>query len=592
MTVVEGARTATRVGGPGRGLKRALSMGLALTLAALLAGAFEPLPDGSAQVGAKVDPGVARVAELAPDSTLRVIVRETDPPTDTAERLVSDLGGTVTHELPIIGSFSAHVPASALPELAGSDSVGLVWGDGRIRMSASPTSAYDALAPNTTWRQTIRLSQLDGTYDGTGVTVALLDTGVTPSADLSDRVLARVDLTLDHDGYDRYGHGTHMAGIIVGNGSASAGQWRGVAPGANLVSVKVAGADGSTDVSVVIAGLQWVLANRWTYNIRVLNLAFGTDSVQSYGVDPLNYAVEQLWFSGILVVASAGNRGPDGGTVNKPGDDPFVLTVGAADNHGTPDRSSTSVAPFSSWGSPDGFRKPDVVAPGITIVSLRAPGSTVDGLHPNARVGDLYFKGTGTSQAAAIVSGVAALMFQANPWLTPDMAKGAFVKTAFRNASYRWPTAGEGLIDAQNAVQAATKGVGGISSPNAGLVPSTGTGSLEASRGSFHVMADVNGDGTPEEIVGEIDVLGMPWSATSWSATSWSQSLWCQLTSVSPGWELTPWSGISWSGMSWSAISWSAISWSVSEWSEDTVSADEVSTDAVSTDAVSAEVWS
>ena len=542
---------------------RLLAAGVALTLAAILA--VQPQPDASSAIAAKADPALAADAAAAPASTLHVIVRESVPATDDAEQLVKDLGGNVTHELPIVGGFSAQLPGSALADLARSEWVSLVWGDGQIRMSGS-TSPYNSQDPNTFWRQSIRLNQVDGLYDGTGVTVALLDTGVSQSGDLGNRVLARVDMTPDHDGFDRYGHGTHLSGIIAGTGAASGGQWRGVAPGANLVSVKVAGSDGSTDVSVVIAGLQWVVSNRATYNIRVLNLAFGTDSKQSYSVDPLDYAVEQAWFSGILVVASAGNRGPDGGTVNKPGDDPFVLTVGAADNHGTPDRSSTTVAPFSSWGSPGGFMKPDVVAPGITIVSIRDSGSTIDVAYPDARMGDSYFKGTGTSQAAAIVSGVAALMFQANPSLTPDLAKGALMKTAFRNASYKWPTAGAGLVDVGSAIQAVTH-IGGVTPANLGVVPSTGTGSLEASRGSFHVMADINGDGVPELVIGETDVLGQPWSAMSWSALSWSQSMWCSLTSVSSGWSSTSWSSTSWSGTTWSAISWSAISWSATTWS-------------------------
>ena len=542
---------------------RLLAAGVALTLAAILA--VQPQPDASSAIAAKADPALAADAAAAPASTLHVIVRESVPATDDAEQLVKDLGGNVTYELPIIGGFSAQLPGSALADLARSEWVSLVWGDGQIRMSGS-TSPYNSQDPNTFWRQSIRLNQVDGLYDGTGVTVALLDTGVSQSGDLGNRVLARVDLTPDHDGFDRYGHGTHLSGIIAGTGAASGGQWRGVAPGANLVSVKVAGSDGSTDVSVVIAGLQWVVSNRATYNIRVLNLAFGTDSKQSYSVDPLDYAVEQAWFSGILVVASAGNRGPDGGTVNKPGDDPFVLTVGAADNHGTPDRSSTTVAPFSSWGSPGGFMKPDVVAPGITIVSIRDSGSTIDVAYPDARMGDSYFKGTGTSQAAAIISGVAALMFQANPSLTPDLAKGALMKTAFRNASYKWPTAGAGLVDVGSAIQAVTH-IGGVTPANLGVVPSTGTGSLEASRGSFHVMADINGDGVPELVIGETDVLGQPWSAMSWSALSWSQSMWCSLTSVSSGWSSMSWSSTSWSGTTWSAISWSAISWSATTWS-------------------------
>jgi serine protease AprX len=563
MTVAVGAAAIVRPTVLSHGTVRSLAAAVALTLLAILG--VQPRPDGSSAIAAKVDPSLAAEAAAAPASTVNVIVRETLPPSDVAERLVRSLGGTVTHELPILGGFSATVPGSALSDLAQSGSVGLVWGDGKISMSSSPTSLYNTLAPNTAWRQSIRLNQVDGDYDGTGVAVALLDTGVTESDDLGNRLVARVDLTPDHDGFDRYGHGTHMSGIIAGAGAASDGQWTGVAPGANLVSVKVAGPDGSTDVSVVIAGLQWVVANRSTYNIRVLNLAFGTDSVQSYSIDPLDYAVEQAWFSGILVVASAGNRGPGPNTINKPGDDPFVLTVGAADNHGTPDRSSTSVAAFSSWGSPGGFSKPDIIAPGITVVSLRDPGSTIDTLYPYARIGDSYFKGTGTSQAAAIVSGVAALMFQANPWLTPDLAKGVLLKTAYKNGNYGHG-AGAGLVDAGSALQAA-RNPNGVVPANLDLVPSTGTGSLEASRGSFHVDADIDGDGIPDKVIGEIDALGQPWPAMSWSAYAWYTSPWSQLTAVTPGWSAVSWSALSWSGTTWSAASWSALSWSGTTWS-------------------------
>ena len=563
MTVAVRAAAIVRPTVLSQGTVRSLAAAVAITLLAVLG--VQPRPDGSSAIASKVDPGLAADAAAAPASTVNVIVRETQPPSDVAERLVRSLGGTVTHELPILGGFSATVPGSALADLARSSSVRLVWGDGKISMSSSPTSLYNRLAPNTAWRQSIRLNQVDGDYDGGGVTVALLDTGVTESDDLGDRLLARVDLTPERDGFDGYGHGTHMSGIIAGTGAASDGQWMGVAPGANLVSVKVAGPDGSTDVSVVIAGLQWVVANRSTYNIRVLNLAFGTDSDQSYGIDPLDYAVEQAWFSGILVVASAGNRGPDGNTINKPGDDPFVLTVGAADNHGTPDRSSTTVAAFSSWGSPGGFTKPDIIAPGITVVSVRDPGSTIDTLYPDARIGDSYFKGTGTSQAAAIVSGVAALMFQANPWLTPDLAKGILLKTAYRNGNYGHG-AGAGMVDVGSALQAA-RNPNGVMPANLSLVPSTGTGSLEASRGSFHVDADIDGDGIPDTVIGEIDALGQPWPAMSWSAYAWYTSPWSELTAVTPGWSAVSWSALSWSGTTWSAVSWSAVSWSADVWS-------------------------
>ncbi|MGH2671461.1 MAG: S8 family peptidase [Actinomycetota bacterium] len=552
--------------------RRVIAASLAFLLAGVLAGSPGPAPSGSTIPAGKVDPGLLRAMVDAPGSSLRLIVKETMPASDEAEHLVRGLGGAITHDLPIVSGFSASLPAEALPELAGSPAVGLVWGDGEIRMTSGSTTGYDSWSPNTAWRQSIRLTQVEGYFTGSGVTVAVLDTGVSQVPDLSDRVLARVDLTPDQDGFDRYGHGTHMAGIIAGDGSASAGEWKGVAPGANLVSVKVAGADGSTDVSVVIAGLQWVLENKSRYGIRVLNLAFGTDSRQSYRLDPLNYAVEQVWFGGILVVASAGNRGPDGSTINKPGDDPFVLTVGAADLKGTADRGDDVVASFSSWGpTPDGYVKPDVVAPGITIVAPRAVGSTVDHQHPDARVGDGYFKGTGTSQAAAIVSGVAALMYQADPMLTPDEAKTAILRGATKTSTYR-SGGGAGLVDVTSAIQLARRGI--YVTANLGLLPSNGLGSLDSSRGSFHVYADPDGDGVWNLVEGEGDVLGQPWSATSWSALSWSMSIWASLVNVSTGWTATSWSATSWSGTSWSATSWSATSWSATSWSATSWSSD------------------
>ena len=194
------------------------------------------------------------------------------------------------------------------------------------------------------------------------------------------------------------------AGIIAGRGVDNS-MYTGVAPGANLIDIKVAGFNGATDISVVIAGLQWAVAHQSQFNIRVLNLSFGTDSKQPYSIDPLDYAVEQTWKAGILVVVAAGNNGSASGTIEKPADDPYVVTVGAADLKNTIDTSDDVVADFSSRGpTQDGFSKPDLLAPGVTIVSDRDPGSVVDVGHAAAVVGSSYFKGTGTSQAAAITS--------------------------------------------------------------------------------------------------------------------------------------------------------------------------------------------
>ena len=498
-----------------------------------------------------------------------VLIHEAHPSTRVAEDLVRSAGGHVTRPLPLIGGFAASVPDDRLSMLTGDPAIAGLSVDGRIEMASSGTDVYDAFDPNLAWRKAIRLGQLPIGIDGRGVTVAMIDTGVAHHADFGDRVVARVDFTPGGAGDDQFGHGTHLAGVIAGDGGASAGKWRGVAPGADLVSVKVAGADGSTDVSVVIAALQWVVMHRDQYGIKVLNLSFGTDSIQPYAIDPLDAAVERAWAAGITVVVSAGNRGPGLGTIAKPADDPYVITVGAADLNQTPERWDDEVAPFSSRGpTQDGFEKPDLVAPGTTIVATRDAGSAVDQLHPDAIVDGDYFKGTGTSQSGAVVSGVATLMYQANPLLTPNRVKGILMGTAFKTAAYR-VGGGDGLVDATGAVLATTSVV---ANPNARLIRSTGLGTLEGSRGRFHVDVDLDGDGLPELLEGERDVLGEPWDSTSWSSTSWSSDLWSStswssLISENAGWSSTSWSSTSWSGMSWNSTSWSSTSWSSNSWS-------------------------
>jgi serine protease AprX len=498
-----------------------------------------------------------------------VLIHEANPSSRTAEDRVLAVGGHITRPLPLIGGFAASVPADGLPLLAGDPAIAGLSVDARVEMASSGTDVYDVVDPSLAWRKAIRLSQLPGGINGSGVTVAMIDTGIARHEDFGHRVVARVDFTPGGAGDDQYGHGTHLAGVIAGDGGASGGKWRGVAPGAELVSVKVAGADGSTDVSVVIAAIQWVVTHRVEYGIRVLNLSFGTDSIQPYAIDPLNAAVERAWAAGITVVVSAGNRGPGVGTIAKPADDPYVITVGAADLNQTPERWDDEIAPFSSRGpTPDGFEKPDVVAPGTTIVATRDVGSAVDQAHPDAVVDENYFKGTGTSQSGAVVSGIAALMYEANPSLTPKRVKGILMGTAFKSAAYR-VGGGDGLVDASGAVLAATSVV---ANPNSGLVPSTGSGSLERSRGRFHVETDLDGDGVDDLVEGEMDVLGDPWnstswSSTSWSSTSWSSTSWSSLIAENAGWSSTSWSSNSWSGMFWNSTSWSSNSWSSVAWS-------------------------
>jgi serine protease AprX len=302
-----------------------------------------------------------------------------------------------------------------------------------------------------------------------------------------------------------------------------------------------------------------VVAHEAQYGIRVLNLSFGTDGTQSYLTDPLDFAVEQVWKSGVFVVVSAGNRGPTNGSVNKPGDDPFVVTVGTMYGQETLRRSDDVVMNFSSRGpTQDGLSKPDLVAPGVSIASDRSVGSIVDQLHPEARVDSCCIKGTGTSQATAIVSGVAALMFEADPEMTPDVAKQTLLSTANPYLADQ-PGAGVGLVDATSATSASAAGQFDGDPANGDWTPSDGSGSLEASRGSMHVYADMNGDGVPELVQGDVDVSGNTWDANSWDANSWDAN----------SWDANSWDGTGWTANTWDSNSWDANTWDGAQWASD-----------------------
>jgi serine protease AprX len=558
-------------------------------------------------VGAAAGDGARPRAPFSESGEARVIVREAVPGSADAELLLRRLGGRVTRRLAIVHGFAAEIPAGSLGVFASSDAVGGVWPDGRLGTrdlgdddedgsddddgddaddddgsgdearsdeeaacadgSEECLAFYDDQDPNTVWQAAIRLNRLSSSMrDANNVAVAMLDTGVSRVEDLDNVVKARVDFTPAGDGLDTYGHGTHIAGVIAGDAHASSGRWTGVGSHIDVVSVKVADWDGSTDVSVVLAALQWVVANRDRYGIRVLNLSWGSDSTQPYTVDPLNYAIERVWRAGILVVTAAGNRGSDPGAIAKPGDDPLVVTVGAADIQGTADTADDVVAPFSSRGpTADGVAKPDLLAPGTSLVAARAPGSTVDAARPDARVGTHYFKGTGTSQATAIVSGVAALMFARHRYLTPDVAKATLVGTASATLAGT-PGAGAGLLDAERAVQAAARREFVGREANRGVVLSSGLGSLEASRGTLPVLGDVDGDDAPEQVAGEVDALGGAWDApvwtgASWTSSSWLTSRWAPYVATGDAWNQASTPSLRWRGTRWDADAWEAKSW-------------------------------
>jgi serine protease AprX len=426
---------------------------------------------------------------------------------------------------------------------------------------------------------------------GQGVTVALIDTGVAPvpGLDAPDKVLDGPDLSYESQTpatryLDGYGHGTHMAGIIAGADAGLdpqrpvAGKFAGVAPGAQLLNMKVAAGDGGADVSQVIAALDWVVEHRNDVgmNVRVANLSYGTESLQSWQVDPLARAVENAWNHGIFVVASAGNSGLQSPTLLMPARDPHIMAVGAVDHDGTASTLDDDVADFTNGGNVG--RRPDLLAPGKSVVSLRVPSSYVDLTHPEGRLaGDSagrFFRGSGTSQAAAVVAGEAALLFQANPNLTPDQVKAALLQTSRPLTLDRSPAQGAGVTDVGAAVTLVRSRLG-LPTLRASYPASSGLGSLEASRGGEHVLDPMNG----VELSGEVDALGSPWNPGAWTSaqdtgTTWVNGAWNGRTWTGTAWQdgkvmAASWTGASWSGLPWADHVWSDDRWEARSWRGD-----------------------
>ncbi|TVY10336.1 S8 family peptidase [Paenibacillus cremeus] len=284
-------------------------------------------------------------------------------------------------------------------------------------------------------------------FTGKGIGIAVLDTGVYPHPDLTrprNRLAAFKDFVQGRVmPYDDNGHGTHCAGDAAGNGLLSKGKYRGPAPEAEVIGVKVLDASGNGSDSMIIRGIQWCLQHRRRYGIRVLSLSFGGPAASSSARDPLCQAVTRAVRKGLVVVTVAGNTGPRRGTITTPGVSPLALTVGAADVHGT------TVPSFSGRGpAKGGGTKPDLVAPGVGITSLRAPGSVLDRMLPSARVGRRYFTLSGTSMAAPITAGAAAQLLQRFPKLTPAGVKRALKRHAIRlRRGYGKNVQGSGLLN-------------------------------------------------------------------------------------------------------------------------------------------------
>jgi serine protease AprX len=438
-------------------------------------------------------------------------------------------------------------------------------------------------------------------YTGKGIDVALIDTGVSPVPGLGEagQVVYGPDLSLESQApnlrnLDTNGHGTIMAGLIAGRdstltapyASAPASAYRGVAPDARILSIKVATADGGADVSQVIAAIYWVIqhAHDPGLNIRVINLSYGTNSLQSYTLDPLAYAAELAWRKGITVVVAAGNsgfqqqRGAPG--LADPAYEPYVIGVGGYDTMGTAATSDDAAGSYSASAGCKSCKRPDFVSVGSHLQGLRVPNGFVDAAHPEGRLGSSYFRISGTSAAAAITTGAVALILQKYPNLTPDQVKRFITANATTMSGTDTAVQGSGELNLR-ALSAASPG-----SYTQTFKTSSGAGLLEYARGSDHLTRD------GVVLAGEVDIFGHSfsslsiaaaaandatwsggnwngnsWSGNSWSGNSWSGNSWSGNSWSGNSWSSGYWSGNSWSGNSWSGNSWSGNSWSGNSWS-------------------------
>jgi serine protease AprX len=421
-------------------------------------------------------------------------------------------------------------------------------------------------------------------FRGKGIDVAVIDTGVArvPGLDQTGKVVDGIDVSFDSQtpalAYnDGFGHGTIMASIIAGSDVAPGSKksafgdptkFVGMAPEARIINVKAGAADGAVDISQMIAAINWVTEHKNDngMNIRVLNLSFGSDSLQPAAIDPLVFAAEAAWKKGIVVVASAGNDGLSKMNLANPAASAVIIAVGASDTSGTSDITDDFVPQFAQHGTL--VRPVDVIAPGDHVLGLRVPGSFIDQSVTTGKVGTRFQRGSGTSQSAAVVSGLAALIVQKFPTATPDQVKKILTDSAQSIHPANGFLAGlynswyEGSGEANMSAVVALK-----TAPAADPASKwgDGSGSLDAARGSAHVVS--NG----VALTGEVDIMGRPWNPAAWVAatnagTTWSGGTWNGVKWSGDGWLGVKWSGVKWSGADWSGTSWAGVKWSGVSW--------------------------
>ena len=384
-------------------------------------------------------------------------------------------------------------------------------------------------------------------------TIAIVDSGIQKyRTDFGSRVVARVDMTstgLNSSG-DGFGHGTFVAGIAAG----AAGGYAGAMPTAKLLSIDVINDQGVGAVSDVIRACDWILANKDTYNIQVANFSLHSASRASVMFDPLDQAVEQLWLNGVVVVAAAGNYGTGAvpsGVLFAPGNDPFVITVGALDIGSGDGTGDDSIAPWSAYGyTPDGFAKPDISAPGRYLIAPVPSTAYLPATRPTKVVAPGYMQLSGTSFSAPLVAAAAATLIAKNPAWTPDQVKGALMLSA-----------------SSEPIANRAAGVGGLNIADARTVTATPP-NPNASLDRYLTTA---ADGTTvfnATAWRAAALASRTWDTAAWSDAAWSDAAWASVAWSDAAWADAAWASAAWGTAAWSDAAWSDAAWSDAAWAD------------------------
>lgn len=416
----------------------------------------------------------------------------------------------IAHPLrvPIAHGLSGELTAAQIRYLAGRPDVARVVYDAPVLLT---DAAFDPTLLATAYPRTVdavsqwsnRLTPLTGK----GIGVAVIDSGIAAHADLGDRVVVNKDFNPGvRDASDAYGHGTAVAGIIAGDGTASTGQYIGIAPQATLINLRVNDGSGAAPTSTIMNAILWAVENRAAYNIRILNLSLSASVQESYLTSPIDAAVEYAWLKGIVVVVAAGNNGPNS-VLYAPANDPFVITVGATDDQGSASIADDTRASFSSYGvTQNGVQKPELVAPGRHIVTTLAQNSNFALNYPTYLVGTQYIRLSGTSMSAPMVSGVAALYIESHPGVRPGQLKALLMSTARRLPLVG---VGAGYPDAARAV--AYRGL--VGNANRGIDPNNFLKVMYLQARNLRSLPSVSWD-------------SVSWDSVSWDSVSWDSIAW------------------------------------------------------------------